>query len=98
MSTGLEVYDENGVLVVDYTKTVGIVLGQITTTTAAGQIIVPEFLIGNPWYVTEPIGSFLNGATALPRVRISGDTLSWDYDSYVQQFYRRTGSITYGIS
>lgn len=68
---GLQIWDENGDLVVDDTTKLVLFLG-VFVTTGAGSLSVPEFANGLPFVRSSSAsGNFINDATW------SGTTISW---------------------
>lgn len=81
MAAGLQVWDANGVLVLDLTDRLTRKMGElIITAGVAGSILVPQPSTGQLWFAFSPDQnqSFI---TWLPKITKSGNqTLSWVYE------------------
>lgn len=84
MPAGLQVFNADGVDILDITSNVGLYLGVIEVQTYGGSIVVPGFSFGTPFYMIqqESITYGFPGYEAIPFVTISGNTLSWSWSQY----------------
>lgn len=84
MAAGLQVFDATGGLVLDVTDRLTRVGGRLRTNGVAGSIRSSLLTSGEPWFLISTVGMPSTGQ-ALPRISVSGDTLSWTggYDSYI---------------
>lgn len=72
MAEGLQVWDENGSVLVDGATRMSSVLG-IVSITAAGSLSNADLAKGTPWYVVNNPDRLGRGI----RVTVSGTTISW---------------------
>lgn len=95
MPAGLQVFNAQGVDILDITSNLGLHLGTIETGTKAGSIVVPGFAQGTPFYMIQGENPAYAGTNAVPNVTISGTTLSWSWPH--QYGYFSSVIIIYGI-
>lgn len=74
MAAGLQVFDENGILIVDMQTRISKVLGEVTISTRKGSLTDTRLLDGTMWYAVTKIG---DGDYAALEVKANGSTLSW---------------------
>lgn len=82
MAQGLQVFNAQGVVVLDITDRLTRIIGQVYTGTTPGAIGVPEFAqgFGSPWaFVQQRNASANQFGRRCARVYINGTTLSWDF-------------------
>lgn len=81
MPTGLQTFDPQGRLILDYTTRVSQALGTMTLgdSHAAGSIQVPAFARGTPYVVVISQQKFKGDGDVrkIPQATASGTTLSW---------------------
>lgn len=82
MPTGIQIWDAQGRLVVDYTTRMSQSLGTLSLgdNHAAGSMTVPEFARGRPFVVVVSQQKFKGDGNVrkVPQAFASGTTLSWD--------------------
>lgn len=83
MPAGIQLFDANGNLHLDFTDRITKLLGQIDVS-GDGDLVVPEFSQGTPFYFTSPLGLLgSNGWAPLfkrwPVITFNGTTMSWRY-------------------
>lgn len=87
MPAGLQVYDSNGVLVIDTSERLSRFLGTYQNGTDgnsapySGQIILPSYPTNSYWWAPKFLGRGTNSplAGAYPVFTLNGTTLSWVY-------------------
>jgi hypothetical protein len=80
MPTGIQVWDEDGRLLIDMTRSYSQHQGSVTTGAANGSTTMPALPAGKQrFYFTVPVGSSNSWQGKLPGVTVSGNTLSWQY-------------------
>ncbi|ROL86475.1 hypothetical protein BK640_29310 [Pseudomonas protegens] len=99
MPQGLEVYDENGLLVIAVTDRITKILGSIDSGLSSGSLNVPELALGRPWVRAI---CYTNGTVneAPAAVSLNGTVISWAFTSYNSDppnQVRRNTKITYGV-
>lgn len=86
MAEGLQVWDEQGRLILDATDRLGRVVGSVLTGGASGSLVSSGMDYGQPWYalILEPGQSegytSSNGVVTVrkrPTITISGRNISW---------------------
>ena len=77
MPAGLEVFDAAGRPVVRLTDRLGAIVGVFNTGTSAGSVSLPGLARGTPFYVMQTGWHTAGGAVTLPKISISGTTVSW---------------------
>ena len=78
MAAGLQVFDENGTLVVDMQTRISKVLGTVTTdwrTGSVGSLTDERLLDGTMWYAITELD--FGGDYSALEVKVNGSTLSW---------------------
>lgn len=92
MPQGLQVWNAAGNLIVDTNTSLGIILGThtITKSSGNGSLIVPNLALGTPFFLFVAVT-----ASFFPAISISGTTISWVYDAFVNSV--EPGSSTYTI-
>ena len=80
MPQGLQIWDENGVLTLDVTSRLSILLGFINTNKVSGSLVVEAFNRGTPFFFANLLENTLSPGGTAPRVYTSGNTLYWVYD------------------
>ncbi|QYW02495.1 hypothetical protein CPT_Silvanus_021 [Stenotrophomonas phage Silvanus] len=82
MPSGIQVWDDQGRLVVDYTTRLSQSLGgfALGDNHAAGSMNVPEFALGKPYVIVMSEQKFKSDGQVrkVPQAFASGTTLSWD--------------------
>ncbi|TRM51478.1 hypothetical protein YH64_018435 [Achromobacter sp. LC458] len=96
MTAGLMMWNSDGTLLFGPNTVIGRTLGVLTTTTSPGSLYVPEFALGEPFFMSNaPLsGSGSNSAVA-PRVYISGMYVMWDF--WTDVYPHKAARVTYGI-
>lgn len=79
MPQGLQVFGENGKLLLDVTDRLTRVLGEFETGTTDGSITDPDLLSGTPWYVTYFIDSMDLAYKRPLHVKFTGNVLNWEW-------------------
>lgn len=105
MAQGMEVYDDNGNLLIDTSTLVGNVINSFTTTQKSGSITNSLLTTGTPFGFAT-IGSvpvreshapnFLE-APVWPTITISGNTLSWSWGDEESVPSSSPLTIIYGV-
>lgn len=95
MPIGMQVFNEDGSLRTDLAKRYSKLMGSIYTW-QDGSLWVPEFSLGEPFFIVTPDSS-MGDKGKRPVVVVSGNTLSWWY-AYApnQGFYNKGVTIDYG--
>lgn len=95
MPQGLQVWDANGVLTLDVTSRLGVLLGAVDTNKVNGSVVVQAFNRGTPFFFANLLENTLIPGGRAPRVYTSGNTLYWVYDgNSANKFNAR---IFYGV-
>ncbi|MBB6319237.1 hypothetical protein [Paraburkholderia tropica] len=103
MPVGLQIFDENGNIILDATYRVMRLGGMTTITGGLNGSVTDDRLAQGGWFTFQPKGTrgdgYLSGGVIVPRFTLSGSTLSWTwnaknstYDTY------QDGYIVYGGS
>lgn len=99
MPQGLQVWGEDGSLVVDVTSRLTKILGSVNTGTSSGSISLSNLPIsGEIWYFS--IGNFSsvpNPYAMPPKITLSGTTLSWYVESGIPNYLKAPATIFYGV-
>lgn len=95
MPQGLQIWDAAGNIVLDTNYRTARRLGSVVTGTSNGSLYIPDFVQGQPFFISEPL---LDNVAyfVLPNVVISGYTLSWSFPSQ-EASSRNSMSIAYGV-
>jgi hypothetical protein len=86
MSQGLQVWDAGGNLILDINDQVSQTLGSVAVAArSSGSIVVPRTGGENQiFYFFSPSRS-IDYTTIVPTIWVTGDTLSWSFDTQVEQ-------------
>lgn len=92
MPAGLQIWDENGNVMLDTENRVTRVLGSFESGTSDGSLTSEGFSQGTPWHVrlTPDLG------LTPPKITVSGNTLSWTFGNVAEEF-RRSAYVMYGV-
>lgn len=87
MPQGLQVFDENGVCVLDVTDRLVKYLGVVQINGTNGSITNDELSDGDLWYYplnikTPPLTPSIHTEYHMPTITKNGKSISWDYGSY----------------
>jgi len=93
MPAGLECFDSLGRSVISVTTRITRILGNVTTGIANGSISNPGFSQGTAYYLV--LGQDVGLLS--PTISISGNTLSWSWESTIPNEYRDSAEIQYGV-
>ena len=96
MPQGLQIWDENGVLKLDVTSRLGILLGFVNTNKVNGSLLVQGFERGTPFFFANLIENISGPSAIAPRIYTSGNTIYWVYDGE-QSFNKLNTRIFYGV-
>nr|DAL63676.1 MAG TPA_asm: hypothetical protein [Bacteriophage sp.] len=101
MTVGLRVRDvSTGQVTVEVTDRLTRVIGTFNTGTASGSLTVSDFSSGSGWAcILEAPRPSLNIANnyRYPRVRISGDVISWDFPGPYASWLAVACDVIYGV-
>ena len=96
MPQGLQVWNENGVLQIDVTSRLGILLGNVDTGTSDGSITVSNFSLGTPYFFATAL-SLIPPYGLIPAVWVSGNTLNWQFIGGTPTSPKVNVRIFYGV-
>jgi hypothetical protein len=85
MSWGMRIWDRNGKIVFDTTSRIGRIIGYVDTGEVNGEITDLRLTLGEPFFVASPI-EFLGFEYYMPRIVITGSTLSWAFTKEVSPY------------
>ncbi|WP_267398973.1 hypothetical protein [Pseudomonas sp. GM_Psu_2] len=94
MPEGIQVFDENGTVVLDTNDSITRILGTAQLSRNVNGSLTADFDQGRPFFMYLSRGA--SGYTILPDVSISGRTLSWSY-SGKNQNNTTDAFILYGL-
>lgn len=99
MPSGFEVYDAAGQLVLGVTDRLTIMIGSLSVSSGTGNISVPAGM-GTPFAYAVPNASYDDVAyhgSSLPKLTISGTTITYTYPSGISGFPSMPATIFYGF-
>ncbi|SFU23159.1 hypothetical protein [Paraburkholderia aspalathi] len=100
MPAGMQCFDGQGRLTVDFTSRLSRVLGSLHIDGTAGSIYDPNLTQGEPFvsFQQEGVLYHISGDTALPTFTISGSTISWTYSGAQTSYHTNVkGWLFYGV-
>lgn len=96
MPQGMQVWDANGVLIMDITDNLPRFIGSVNTGVIAGSVAIPDFAGGRGFaYSTDVTGTYPGDAVNRPIFQVSTSGISWDWGSGPPT--RRSTTILYGV-
>lgn len=95
MSQGLQVWDANGVTMLDLSTRTGLVIGTINASLSNGSFTDARLSAGTPFWIATA-AEFAGLRTDIPIVTISGTSISWTF-RYTDQDARVPVQIIYGV-
>lgn len=104
MSIGLQIFDENGVLILDATHRIGKIITIFDTGTTNSSRSVPELLnAGTPFPFVSTDEDYATEHYAYPDIKITGTTVSWTFVDYKVPYHpynqapRRSVNVSIGV-
>ena len=95
---GLQCFNENGVLILDYTESITRYFNTIITGTSPGSVTDSKLLQGTPWYYLMPVVASDIASTLEINpiyVTINGSTISWNWLNLGYQSFSK--KLVYGV-
>lgn len=100
MPSGMQCWDANGNLLVDFTTRLSRMLGSQYIDGTAGSLMDANLAQGEPFAVFQPEQLFnhISGDSPRPNIIISGNTISWSYSPAVNSYHKPIkGWMFYGV-
>ena len=97
MPQGLQIWDANGVSVLDATTRAGLIIGNASTGVSDGSVTDSRLGFGTPfWFCT--LKSFTVGdIPIIPIISFSGTTITWQFPPSYPNGKRKDCLISYGV-
>lgn len=100
MPAGLQIWDQNGNLIVDFTSRLARVVGVRNIDGNAGSFFDANLTSGDPFlaFQQQTLWGFVNGDVTRPIFNVSAGTVSWSYTTgFSGNNQRIKGTLFYGV-